>query len=94
MQANKNGYFYVIDRVNGEFISAGEMSQISWARGMDPKGRPMINPEAYYSSERGVTVYPVQMHNASQMSFSPHDRIDLRSDQSFEHLQLHRSGNV
>ena len=31
----------------------------------------MINPEAYYSSERGVTVYPVQMHNASQMSFSP-----------------------
>jgi len=71
MQANKNGYFYVIDRVNGEFISAGEMSQISWSRGMDSKGRPMINPEAYYSSERGVTVYPVQMHNASQMSFSP-----------------------
>ena len=71
MQANKNGYFYVIDRATGEFISAGEMSQISWARGMDPKGRPIINQEAYYSSERGVTVYPVQMHNASQMSFSP-----------------------
>ena len=71
MQANKNGYFYVIDRVNGEFISAGEMSLISWARGMDPKGKPIINPEAYYSAERGVTVYPVQMHNASQMSFSP-----------------------
>jgi len=71
MQANKNGYFYVIDRVNGDFISAGEMSQISWSRGMDSKGRPMINEEAYYSAERGVTVYPVQMHNASQMSFSP-----------------------
>jgi len=71
MQANKNGYFYVIDRVTGEFISAGEMSQISWARGMDPKGRPIVNPEAYYSSEQGVTVYPVQMHNASQMSYSP-----------------------
>ena len=71
MQANKNGYFYVIDRVNGEFISAGEMSLISWARGMDPKGRPLINPEAYYSAERGVTVHPVQMHNASQMAFSP-----------------------
>jgi PQQ-dependent dehydrogenase (methanol/ethanol family) len=71
MQANKNGYFYVLDRVTGEFISAGEMSQISWARGMDPKGRPIVNEEAYYSSERGVTVYPVQMHNASQMSYSP-----------------------
>jgi len=71
MQANKNGYFYVIDRVNGEFISASEFSQISWSTGIDSKGRPMVNPEAYYSSERGVTVYPVQMHNTSQMSFSP-----------------------
>jgi quinohemoprotein ethanol dehydrogenase len=71
MQANKNGYFYVLDRTNGEFISAGEMSQISWSRGMDSKGRPMINPEARYSAERGVTVYPVQMHNASQQAFNP-----------------------
>ena len=71
MQANKNGYFYVIDRTNGEFISAGEMSQISWSRGMDSKGRPQVNPEARYSAERGVTVYPLQMHNASQQTFNP-----------------------
>jgi quinohemoprotein ethanol dehydrogenase len=72
MQANKNGYFYVIDRVNGEFISASEMSQVSWATGIDPKtGRPNIHPEALYSEERGTTVYPVQMHNTSQMSFNP-----------------------
>jgi PQQ-dependent dehydrogenase (methanol/ethanol family) len=72
MQANKNGYFYIIDRVNGEFISASEMSQVSWATGIDPKtGRPNVHPDAYYSSERGVTVYPVQMHNTSQMSFNP-----------------------
>jgi quinohemoprotein ethanol dehydrogenase len=72
MQANKNGYFYVIDRTNGEFISASEMSQVSWARGIDPKtGRPDIHPDALYSDEKGVTVYPVQMHNTSQMSFNP-----------------------
>src|SRR5688572_1010663 len=72
MQANKNGYFYVLDRTNGEFISAAEMSQVSWARGIDPKtGRPDIHPEAMYSTTRGVTVYPVQMHNTSQMSFNP-----------------------
>jgi quinohemoprotein ethanol dehydrogenase len=72
MQANKNGYFYVIDRTNGEFISASEMSQVSWARGIDPKtGRPDIHPDALYSSKQGVTVYPVQMHNTSQMSFNP-----------------------
>lgn len=72
MQANKNGYFYVIDRTNGEFISAAEMSQVSWATGLDPKtGRPNVHPDAYYSSKQGVTVYPVQMHNTSQMSFNP-----------------------
>jgi PQQ-dependent dehydrogenase (methanol/ethanol family) len=72
MQANKNGYFYVIDRTNGEFISASEMSKVSWATGIDPKtGRPSIHPDALYSSKQGVTVYPVQMHNTSQMSFNP-----------------------
>jgi PQQ-dependent dehydrogenase (methanol/ethanol family) len=72
MQANKNGYFYVIDRTNGEFISAAEMSQVSWATGLDPKtGRPNVHPDAFYSSTKGVTVYPVQMHNTSQMSFNP-----------------------
>ncbi|MFM2125442.1 MAG: hypothetical protein RL328_1893, partial [Acidobacteriota bacterium] len=72
MQANKNGYFYVLDRTNGEFISASEMSQVSWATGVDPKtGRPNVHPDAMYSDERGTTVYPVQMHNTSQMSFNP-----------------------
>jgi PQQ-dependent dehydrogenase (methanol/ethanol family) len=71
MQANKNGYFYVIDRTNGEFISASEMSQVSWATGIDAKGRPIVHPDAQYSSKEGVTVYPVQMHNTSQMSFNP-----------------------
>jgi PQQ-dependent dehydrogenase (methanol/ethanol family) len=72
MQANKNGYFYVLDRKTGEFISAAEMSQVSWATSIDPKtGRPNVHPDAMYSSQRGVTVYPVQMHNTSQMSFNP-----------------------
>jgi len=72
MQANKNGYFYVLDRKTGEFISASEMSQVSWATSIDPKtGRPNVHPEALYSAARGTTVYPVQMHNTSQMSFNP-----------------------
>jgi PQQ-dependent dehydrogenase (methanol/ethanol family) len=72
MQANKNGYFYVLDRTNGEFISASEMSLVSWATGVEPKtGRPDIHPDALYSSKRGTTVQPVQMHNTSQMSFNP-----------------------
>lgn len=72
MQANKNGYFYVIDRTNGEFISASEMAPVSWATSIDPKtGKVNFHPDALYSAEKGVTVHPVQMHTTSQMSFNP-----------------------
>jgi PQQ-dependent dehydrogenase (methanol/ethanol family) len=72
MQVNKNGYFYVLDRITGEFISAEPVAPVSWASGIDPKtGRPKINPDAYYSSERGVTVSPLQAHNTAQMAFNP-----------------------
>ncbi len=72
MQANKNGYFYVIDRLSGEFISGEPMAPVSWARGLDPKtGRPIVSPEAHYTAERGVTVSPLQTHNTAQMSFNP-----------------------
>ncbi len=72
MQANKNGFIYVIDRVTGEFISAGAFSEISWARGIDPEtGYPDVHPDAMYTAQRGVTVRPVQGHNTAQMAFSP-----------------------
>src|SRR5215813_4357135 len=72
MQVNKNGYFYVLDRITGQFISGEPVAPVSWTTGLDPKtGRPKINPDAYYSSERGVTVAPLQAHNTSQMAFNP-----------------------
>jgi quinohemoprotein ethanol dehydrogenase len=72
MQVNKNGYFYVLDRITGQFISGEPVAPVSWASGLDPKtGRPMINPDAYYSSERGVIVSPLQAHNTAQMAFNP-----------------------
>ncbi len=49
MQAPKNGFFYVIDRTNGEFISANNYVPVNWAKGVDPKtGRPIENPEARF----------------------------------------------
>ncbi|MBM3820688.1 MAG: PQQ-dependent dehydrogenase, methanol/ethanol family [Acidimicrobiia bacterium] len=72
MQANKNGYFYVIDRITGEFISGKEVAPVSWARGLDPTtGRPDVHPDAHYTAERGVTVAPLQSHNTAQMAFNP-----------------------
>ncbi len=51
MQAPKNGFFYVIDRETGEFISANNFVPVNWATGIDPAtGRPLENPEARYSN--------------------------------------------
>jgi alcohol dehydrogenase (cytochrome c) len=43
MQANRNGFFYVLDRTNGKLLSANAFSKkINWATGIDPKtGRPI-----------------------------------------------------
>ncbi len=53
MQANKNGYFYVIDRITGEFISASPFAPLNWSEAMDKKtGRPFIHPRAFYRPSR------------------------------------------
>ncbi|HEV3330596.1 MAG TPA: PQQ-dependent dehydrogenase, methanol/ethanol family [Bryobacteraceae bacterium] len=72
MQAAKNGFFYVLDRVTGEFLSAKPFAQVNWARGFNETGRPLINPEAFYDKDP-VTIYPTAggAHNWSPMSFSP-----------------------
>jgi PQQ-dependent dehydrogenase (methanol/ethanol family) len=47
MQASKNGFFYVLDRTSGQFISANNFVPVNWAKGVDGvSGRPIENPEA------------------------------------------------
>jgi glucose dehydrogenase len=75
-QAPKNGFFYVIDRINGEFISAeGFADQITWATGVDQEtGRPIETPEARYGrTGRGVYLSPgpTGAHNWWPMSWNP-----------------------
>ena len=41
-QANKNGYFYALDRTNGRLLYAKPfISRINWTKGLDPTGRPI-----------------------------------------------------
>ena len=40
MQAPKNGFFYVLDRTNGEFISAKNFVDVNWATGYDADRPP------------------------------------------------------
>jgi len=73
MQANKDGFFYVIDRLTGRLISAEPFSRVTWAKGIDIKtGRPIVNAEAYYTTEP-ISISPGGggAHNWSPMSFNP-----------------------
>jgi len=47
IQANRNGFFYVLDRTTGEFL-LGEpfVKKMDWADGIDAKGRPMVRASA------------------------------------------------
>lgn len=74
MQAPKNGFFYVLDRETGEFISGQNFVPITWASGLDESGRPILNPEARYDKTGKPTVVlpsPAGAHSWNPMSFSP-----------------------
>ena len=45
LQANRNGYFYVLDRVTGEFLSGTQyVKNLTWASGLTKDGRPIVVP--------------------------------------------------
>lgn len=46
--ADRNGFFYVLDRENGKFISGTPfVEKITWAKGIDENGRPIYNLDNY-----------------------------------------------
>jgi alcohol dehydrogenase (cytochrome c) len=56
-QANRNGFFYVIDRATGKLISANAYGKITWSDAKDAEGRPVANQNASPTLE-GHTVCP------------------------------------
>ncbi len=73
MQAPKNGFFYVIDRTNGEFISAEPYVYVNWAKGIDKDtGRPIeTNFSRYPNMSSEIAPSPLGGHNWQPMAFSP-----------------------
>lgn len=80
MQANRNGYFYVLDRTNGELISVNPfIDKINWAKGVDRKtGRPIDSELTAMIRKTPVMEKPVDIwpsalggKNWSPMSYDP-----------------------
>ncbi len=43
--ANRNGFFYTLDRTNGEFLGGHAFVKLNWASGLDANGRPIETPQ-------------------------------------------------
>ena len=72
LHAPKNGFFFVIDRTNGKFISAKNFVDVNWATGYDANGRPIEVPDARSPDKPFDTVPgPYGAHNWHPMSFNP-----------------------
>ncbi len=61
--ANRNGYFYVLDRTNGKFLLGKPFVKVNWASGLDDNGRPIPTPQpegaaTYPGNQGGTNWYP------------------------------------
>jgi alcohol dehydrogenase (cytochrome c) len=57
MWANRNAFFYTIDRETGEFLEGEAYATQTWAQGLDPNGRPIPTPGMAPTYE-GIMVSP------------------------------------
>ena len=71
LHAPKNGFFFVVDRTNGKFISAKNFVDVNWATGYDANGRPMEVAEARGDKPFDSIPGPYGAHNWHPMSFNP-----------------------
>jgi alcohol dehydrogenase (cytochrome c) len=61
--ANRNGYFYVLDRVTGKFLHGSPFVKVNWASGLDANGRPIPTPQGpdkptFPGNQGGTNWYP------------------------------------
>ena len=66
--ANRNAFYYVLDRSSGEFIAGRPYAKQTWAKGLDDRGRPIVIPGTE-PSEAGTLVWPNL--NGATVWFSP-----------------------
>ncbi len=72
MLANRNAFFYVLDRVTGKFLLGVPYVKVNWASGLDEKGRPIETPQP-----PGATTWPGQQGGTNWYSPSYSPRTGL-----------------
>jgi alcohol dehydrogenase (cytochrome c) len=92
VQANRNGFFYILDRTTGDFIAASPYVQVNWAT-IDGAGRPVVHPEAGAAENPTFRVCPNHlggMNGAWTGAFNP--RLGLAFIPAVESCELFKKG--
>ncbi|MEQ1947949.1 MAG: PQQ-dependent dehydrogenase, methanol/ethanol family [Bryobacteraceae bacterium] len=74
--ANRNGFFYVLDRATGKFLLGKPFVEVNWARGLDELGRPLrITGKA--PTPEGTVIFPGNQGGTNwySPSFSPRTNL-------------------
>ena len=70
-QANRNGYFYLIDRTDGKLVLAKPfVKKVTWSTGIGDDGRPIVNPAQEIPDKAGKEVCPSQTGASNWFSTS------------------------
>jgi alcohol dehydrogenase (cytochrome c) len=80
--ANRNGIYYVLDRLTGEYLVGKPFARINWMTGLDGKGRPIVN-QATVPSPEGALVYPDDDGTANW--FSP--SLDVKTGLLYQNVR-------
>jgi PQQ-dependent dehydrogenase (methanol/ethanol family) len=75
LHADRNGYFYVLDRTNGKVLFHSQFVRVmNWSTGIDADGRPILSP-AFKASHNRRTGCPDDAANWSSTAFNPQTRL-------------------
>jgi alcohol dehydrogenase (cytochrome c) len=74
---NRNGFYYVLDRETGEFLLAKPYVKQTWAKEIDKKGRPVVNPGQDPTPEGNDSIWPGVDggNNWMSPSYNPNTRL-------------------
>ena len=77
LQGNRNGFFYVLDRTNGQFLAASPfVKKLTWAKGIAPNGRPVL-AQAWQPTVEGTQICPSMEGASNWMSSAYHPGTGL-----------------
>lgn len=89
IQANKNGFMYVLDRTNCSLIAAHPYVKVNWATHVDPAtGRPVLTDvyKRFFAGEE-VEIWPSRGTNAVPIAFNPNTGLAYASTWNLPRIQ-------